>query len=120
MATTTQEIPKDAWRPYFDELSKILPTVEATVEITGYDLGDQIMAERLILTGISYDHKDDVVVIGLDAPGGTPEDVEHLVYNPQRIMVATSDGPETTIDIQDAEGRQTLIRYEQVPALPGA
>jgi hypothetical protein len=119
MATTTQEIPRDAWRTYFDELSRTAGTVEATVEVAGRDLGAQIAAERLVLTGLSYDHKDDVVVVGVDAPGGTPEEYEHMVEHPQKVLVAT--GPETgmAIDIEDAENHQTIIRLAFVPALPG-
>jgi hypothetical protein len=119
MATTTQEIPREAWREYFDTLAKILPTVEATVEVVGRDLGDQFIGERVLLAGISYDPKDDVVVIGLDTPGGLPEEVEHMVYNPQRIMVTGMDDGSTVIEVEDAEGHQTIVRYEEVPALPG-
>ena len=71
-------------------------------------------------TGISYDDRDDVVVIGLDAPGKPAEDLERMVDHPKRIMVATSGTPpvEMTIDIEDAEGHQTIVRLERPPALP--
>jgi hypothetical protein len=121
MAVTTQELPREAWRSYFDELSKILGAVEATVEITGPDVGDQIEADHLILTGITYDDRDDIVVIGLDAPGPPPEDVERIVDDPQRILIATGTEPpeEMVIDIEDAEQHKTLVRIERPPALPG-
>jgi hypothetical protein len=120
MAPTTQEIPRDAWRPYFDDLSRHLGTVEATVEVDGRDLGAQVVAERLVLTGVSYDNKDDVVVIGLDAPGGQREEFEHLVDHPQKVMIAagTGDRVELAIDIEDAAHHQTIIRVERPPALP--
>jgi hypothetical protein len=116
---TTQEIPRDAWRPYFDEISKHLGTVTATVEIAGRDLGAQVAAEHLVLTGLSYDDRDDVVVIGLDAPGGYIEEAEHLVEHPKRVLVATGEDAEVAIDIEDAEDRQTIIRMASVPALRG-
>jgi hypothetical protein len=119
MSTTTQQIPREAWREYFDTLAKVLPTVEGTVEVVGRDLGDQFVGERVLLTGISYDHKDDVFVIGLDTPGGLPEDAQHLVYNPQRVMVTGLDDGSTVIDVEDAEGHQTIVRYAEVKALPG-
>jgi hypothetical protein len=119
MATTTQEIPREAWREYFDTLAKVLPTVEVTVEVIGRDLGDQFIGERVLLAGISYDDKDDVLVIGLDTPGGLPEEVEHLVDHPQRIMVTGLDDGSTVIEVEDPDGHQTLIRYHDVPALPG-
>ena len=118
MAVVTQEIPQDVWRRYFDEFSKTMGTLEATVEIAGQDLGAQIAAERLVLTGLTYDDRDDVLVIGLDAPGGLREEYEHLVDHPQRILVATGGGVETAIDIEDGESRQHIIRMEHAPALP--
>jgi hypothetical protein len=120
MSHTTREIPREAWRPYFDEFSKQIGTVEATVEVVGADIGAQVEADHLVLTGITYDDRDDVVVIGLDAPGDPPEDLERMVEHPERIMVATGDLPplEMTIDIQDAERQQTIIRLERPPALP--
>jgi Family of unknown function (DUF5335) len=40
MATTT-EIPREVWRSYFEELTTVLGTVEATVEVVGRNIGDQ-------------------------------------------------------------------------------
>jgi hypothetical protein len=110
MAPISEELPREAWHPYFDDLSKYLGTFEATVEIDGPDIGAQIAAERLVLTGITYDHKDDVVVIGLDAPGGDPEEVEYLVDHPQRVFIAPGEAGELSIDIQDAEQHQYILR----------
>jgi hypothetical protein len=118
MATTTHELPRETWRPYFDEVSKHLGTVEATVEVVGRDLGAQVAAERLILVGITYDDKDDVLVVALDAGPGERGAFEHLVERPQRIDVALGEGAEMTIDAEDAEGRQTLVRLERPEALP--
>jgi molybdopterin-guanine dinucleotide biosynthesis protein A len=56
------------------------------------DLGDQFVGERVLLTGISYDHKDDVLVIALDTPAGLPEVVEHLVQHPRREVPALPAG----------------------------
>jgi hypothetical protein len=119
MATQTQEIPRDAWRPYFDELSRVMGTTEVTVEVDGRDLGAQIVAERLVLSGVSYDHKDDVVVIGLDAPGGTPEEYQHLVEHPRRVLVATGATAEVAIDIEDDADHHSIVRLQPAPALPG-
>jgi hypothetical protein len=118
MSTTTQELPRERWGAYFDTLSRRMPATDATVEVAGKDLGAQVAATRLVLTGITYDRKDDVVVIGLDAPGGSREELEHLVDHPQRIFVAT-EGTRTAIDIVDGEDRQTILRMEEAPALPG-
>jgi hypothetical protein len=117
MALETREIARGEWKPYFDDFSRNLDPVLATVEVAGRDVGAQIEAERLILTGISYDDRDDIVVIALDAEGGLSEEVEHMVSQPQTIYVADGEDGTTTFDIDDAEGHKTLVRLEPVPRL---
>jgi hypothetical protein len=121
MASTTQEIPREAWRSYFDEFSKALGTVEATVELVGRDVGAQIQAERHVLTDITYDDATDAITVGLDAPGPPAERSEYRIEQPQRVLVATGEPPplEVTFDILDGEQHQWLIRLERPPALPG-
>lgn len=111
MASTTREIPRAEWRSYFDDFSRNLPDLLATVEVVGKEIGAQVEAERPVLTGITYDDGDDIVVIGLDAPGGLPEDLERIVYHPQKIYVEEEDGM-TIFDIEDSEEQQTLLRLE--------
>jgi hypothetical protein len=121
MATATQEIPREAWRSYFDELTGVLGTVDATVEVVGADVGAQVEAERQVLTDMSYEDGSDAVVVGLDAPGPPREHVERRIEHPQRVLVATGEPPplEVTFDIVDGEQHQWLIRLERPPALPG-
>ena len=111
MAASTREIPREQWREYFDGFSRDLHDRLATVEVSGRELGAQVEAERPRLAGITYDDGDDIVVIGLDASGGTQEDLEHIVYNPKKIYVAEGDG-ETVFDIEDAEQVKTLVRLK--------
>jgi hypothetical protein len=117
MPTTTQELPRESWQGYFDTLSRTLPATNVTVEVAGKDLGAQVEASEVSLTGITYDRKDDVLVVGLDAPGGQREELEHLVEHPRQIFVAT-DATRTAIDIVDGEDRQTIIRMAPAQALP--
>jgi hypothetical protein len=111
MAMTTRELPRSEWKGYFDDFSRDLPQLRATVEVAGKDVGAQVEAERPLLTGITYDDGDDILVIGLDAPGGLAEDLEHIVYQPQKIYVAEEDEI-TVFDVEDSEEHQTLVRLE--------
>ena len=122
MATATQEIPREVWGSYFDELTKALGTVEATVEVVGRDVGDQFPAEHHILTDMAYDAGGDAIVVGLDAPGPPDERNEIRIEHPQRTLVALDEPPPlgVTYDIVDGEQHQWLIRLERPPALPGA
>jgi len=110
MATSTRKIPRSEWRVYFDDFSRELGELVATLEVTGEEVGAQVEAENARLTGITYDNKDDILVIGLDAIGGTSEDVERVIDKPQTIYLETQDGGALTFDVEDAEGGKTLIR----------
>jgi len=119
--TTTLEMPREAWRSYFEELTDVLGTVEATVEVVGRDIGDQIEEERQILTDITYDEESDAIVVGLESPDSPEERIEHRIEQPQRVLLATGEPPplEVVYDIEDDEQHQWLIRLERPPALPG-
>jgi hypothetical protein len=121
MATATQEIQREVWGSYFEELTTVLGTVEATVEVIGRDIGDQIEAKRHVLTDMTYDDETDAIAVGLDAPGPPRERRELRIEHPQRVLIATGEPPplEVTYDIEDGEQHQWLIRLERPPALPG-
>ena len=121
MTITSQEIPRDAWRRYFDALTDVLGTVEGIVEVIGRDVGDQIADERQVLTDITYDDRDDALIVGLEAPDSGGERVEHVIEHPQRVLVATGEPPplEMTFDVEDGQQHQWLIHLERPPELPG-
>src|SRR3954452_12400923 len=93
MATTTQEIARGVWGSYFDELTKALGTVEATVEVVGRDVGDQFPAEHYVLTDMAYDSGGGAIGVGLDAPGPPDERNEIRIEHPQRTLVALDEPP---------------------------
>jgi hypothetical protein len=110
MASNTREIPHEEWRGYFDSFSRDLGELVATLEVTGDDIGAQVEAESARLASITYDDKDDILVIGLDAIGGISEDLERVVEKPLAIYLETEDGGLLTFDVEDAEGHKTLLR----------
>jgi hypothetical protein len=84
MAITSQEIPHDTWRRYFEALTDVLRAVEGTGEVIGRDVGDQIADERQVLTDITYDDRDDALIVDVEAPDSDGERVEHVIEHPQR------------------------------------
>jgi hypothetical protein len=115
MTPATTEIPRDAWRSYFDNYSRHLPAIDATVEVNDPELGSQIVAEGMRLTGLTYDHGNDIFVIGLAREG--EEVFEHVVDHPQKILIASIDGVES-IDVEDSERRHTIVSLEPELELP--
>lgn len=116
MTETTREIPRSDWHAHFDGFSRELPVLTATVEVLGSDVGAQVEAGEQRLTGITYDQKDDILVIGLAALGDAQEDLEHIIYHPQKILLA-EDGQDIDYDVQDAEQTQTILRLTPAASL---
>ncbi len=83
------------------------------MEVAGLGLGDQIVAEWVPVTGLSYDPKDDVVTVTL-------KDYEHLIRNPKRL-VATAEGADlVSLLVEDGEGTEHIVRFREPLALPPA
>lgn len=119
MAIQTEEIPREELRERLDELARSLGVVEATIEVDGADVGAQIAAERLTLTGISYDDRANVLAIALEVLGGRG-DYEHFVDHPTKVYVARDQGRPIAVEIEDGEGRKTIVSLEREPAPPAA
>jgi hypothetical protein len=79
--------------------------------------------DHLVLTAISYDDRDDVVVIGSTRPALHPGTPSASSTTSQRILAATGDTTpeEMTIDVEDEEEErhETLVHIERPPALAG-
>ena len=109
MAESTREISQAEWGPYFDALGKVDPAPTVSVEVDGAEIGAQVETGAVTLVAISYDDRDDVLVIGLSPAGH--EQLEHLVYNPRQIYALEGEDGVSTIDVQDADGSKTLIQF---------
>ncbi len=113
----TREIPHDDWAEFLDDLSDQDDTVLVTVELTGGELGDQIVAAGLRLQGLTLVQK------GSDAGeieiilGDTPlEHVSHVVRTPTRLsLLETNEGEPQTLQIE-ADGEATTLVHFQYAA----
>jgi hypothetical protein len=116
---TREEIPRDAWDDFLAEVTDTHLAYDVTIEAVGATIGDQEEAERIPFDNMTYDHKDDVVVIGVG--GHTPRYpvvLRHMVWHPQRLFAHLPSAAEVSaIDVTDAEGTQTLVTFYERPAL---
>jgi hypothetical protein len=110
-----REIPRDDWQAYFEDFSRDQPDYLATMEILGGEIGAETEAQGTRLAAITYDRKDDIVVIGLDgAADPVAEEVERVIDKPLRITVDDDSGPgEISFEIEDAEGIRTVLRLDR-------
>jgi uncharacterized membrane protein len=102
---TLRTIPQAEWRTYFDGLTSVLIGKRAEVEAASLELGDQIVAERVPLLGVTYDPHGqvlDVVLGGLD----------HRISRPQEILVQEGPSGVETIAVVAADGARQILRLK--------
>ncbi len=111
MAITQLE--QERWQAYFDHLSSVMGSQLAEVEVAALNIGDQIAAEWVPVSGITYDPKDDVLVVAL-------EGAEHVVRSPREVSVDEDDSGIRAITVICAEQHRHIIRLKSPLALPPA
>ncbi len=105
------KLEKDAWGPYFDQMSKTLIGKQAEIEVASLDLGSQIEAEWVPLLGITYDHKDDLIEILL-------EDLDHLIHQPREVYIDYGVGGLISLEVIDDEDVRQIIKLRDPLMLP--
>jgi hypothetical protein len=106
-----EKLDRARWAPYFDHLSKNLSGVEAEVEVSSLRLGSHVEAEWLPIRGVTYDHKDNIVIISL-------EGLEHIVHQPKTIYIEAPDGILTSLEVIDADDINCIVQFRKPLALP--
>lgn len=109
---SVQKLEKARWGRYFDVFSKHLPVQMTQVVIQSASLGNQTEAEWLQMHGITYDHKDDIVVISL-------EGLEHIIHRPVTIHVDHENGIVAGLEVIDAQSVRHRVQLRKPLALPG-
>jgi hypothetical protein len=119
MTTTTPE-QRSEWATLTDRLSADHAGHEVTIEVLEPDGGDNSLVERLPFAGITYDHKDDVVVVSV---GGSspryPVVLRHLIPHPGEILFDLIPQG-AALKITDSTGTTTLISLLRRPGHEGS
>lgn len=108
---TTRKLEKPEWRPFLDNLSKLLEAEEAEIEVASLSLGEQVEAEWLPLIGITYDPKDDLVEVAL-------EGLDHMISRPREIYLQNGAGTLTSIEIVGGDGVKQIVKFKDKLLLP--
>jgi hypothetical protein len=112
----TQEIPRAEWVAFFDRFSRDQFELTATLEVTGEELGDQVVEDAQPFRGISADEKDGENRITLMI--GADESTEHAVMNPVVVMLTDEDGDAgPALEIRADDGTTALLTFQK-PLLP--
>ncbi len=105
------EIPRSGWESYFNRVAKTLDAKEAEIEVAGLDIGDQIEAEWVRLTGISYDPKDDVLSLAT-------EKLDHMIHHPRSVYVEAEIDGLHSMEVTDRDGHKQIVKFKDPLALP--
>jgi hypothetical protein len=118
--TVTSPEQHGEWSALANRLSADHAGHDVTIEVLDAGGGDSSMIERMPFDGITYDHKDDVVVI---AVGGRspryPVVLRHVIRHPQEIAFDLIPQG-AALRITDADGTTTLVSLLRRPAREGA
>ena len=107
------QLAKSRWQDYFDRVSKVLGAKLVELEVTGLGLGDQVEVDWLPLIGLSYDPKDDVLVVMV-------EGIEHNIRHPKQIHVEQDVESLYSMEVVDAAGEHHILLLKDPLRLPAA
>jgi hypothetical protein len=107
------QLAKSQWQNYFDRISKELGAKLVEVEVTGLKLGDQLEVDWLPLLGLSYDPKDDIMVVFV-------EGIEHNIQHPKQIDVEQDIEGLYSMEVVDDSGEHHIMLLKDPLRLPAA
>ncbi len=106
-----KKLEKANWGRYFDWVSKNIPLETAEIRVSSLNLGNQVSAEWLRIFGVTYDHKDDILVISLDG-------FEHIIHGPESIFADELHGELSGLEVIGTNGVQHVVLLRKPLSLP--
>lgn len=108
---TTAKLEKTTWKPYFDNVSKLLDGKRVEIEVMALGIGSQLAAEWLPALGVTYDPKNDLLAVMV-------EGLDHMVRHPREVFIETEGVSLRSIDIIGDDGASHVIRFREALLLP--
>jgi hypothetical protein len=106
-----RQLARSRWQDYFDRVSASLGAQRVEIEVTGLGLGNQVAADWIPITGISYDPKDDLLIVFGDR-------LQHQIRHPRRVDIDHEFEWLHSIDAVDAEGNHHIVQLKDPLSLP--
>jgi hypothetical protein len=87
MSETRNDLSREQWQPALERITNEREGRDATIEVLTQDFGDGFEAERLPLSYVAYDPKDDVFIVAVGGRGGRyPVVLHHMIDHPQAVL----------------------------------
>jgi len=104
-------IKKENYHVYFDDLSKFFEDDLVQIEVAGLKIGDQIEADYVTLTGLTYEPKEDILYLYLG------DGLENSIKNPLEIYVDEGEFGVDQIAVKCAQGHLHLVKFKHAVPL---
>ena len=110
----TNEIPKQDWKQFFDDLSREKLDWQTKIEVMNNETGAQILTEGLPLGGLTYEDAEGQERIEIMVGSGTENHQTHNILEPEKVYFRRADDCQVgTVEIEDAGGTKTLVHIIQ-------
>jgi hypothetical protein len=109
----TYEINREDWNRFFDSLSKRRYEWRTEVEVLSPTLGDQTLNAALPFNGITVEGSGENTMLDISVGDVTGQHQSHTIRNPVRVEFLASETRGDVIDIEEADGTKTLIRFNE-------
>ncbi len=108
------EIKKENWGQFFDNLSKRRFEWMTEVEVNNAEVGHQVLSNGLPFNGITVETAGDSVSIELSMGETAGHHQSHTINDPTKVAFLAGDATHgDVIDIEEADGTKTLIRFTE-------
>lgn len=98
----TMKLAKSDWHSYFDRVGKSLRSKEIEIEVASLSIGDQIVAKKAALTGITFEPKGGDLTIITDS-------IEHRIPAPIEIYVQETGEGLVSAEVVDNAGTKHIV-----------
>ena len=104
----TMTVDRSQWVEQLDAVTREHEGDEITIEVLDKNWGDALETQRMPFSYVSYDTKDDVVIIGVGgASTAWPVLLRHMVWHPAEVSLAEV-GEATALRVTGPDGTVTL------------
>ena len=108
----SKSIPQEQWSKFFDQFSSDHLGRHIEIEIIDSEIGDESLIKNAPLLSIIYDRPDKGDNLAIEV-GKDEMTYGHTIDSPKEIStVENSNGEIVVIQIEDTNGRETLIKLD--------
>jgi hypothetical protein len=108
------EIKRADWGTFFDNLSKRRYEWMTEVEVLSPDSGSQMLSNGLPFNGMTVEVTADHSSIDISVGETISHHQTHTIKDPSRVaFLAGDDTHSDVVDIEEADGTKTLIRFTE-------